>query len=328
MRQLVTRTATGSRRPDDGKGSTVLTGVSCPAVDDCVAVGYYQPLPHPLSSTTPPPRRPVVETFTGRGWALDPVPPAPSNSILLAASCPSKTTCTAVGYTTSKSRTVALAASFAEGKWAFVPVAMPPGLSATLNSVACESPSSCVAVGNTSTTGTDPISRPLIEVLAAGKWTTVPLPTPAGGPGVLYAVACPAATSCVAVGESTTSHSPSSALVLSSSGSQWTTNAAALRVTGENSLVAVACASPTDCLVGGNSATTLGSAPQMLLAQIVGGGWQQIDVPAFAGFLTGMSCPSTTRCFVVGSTGTNLDQRTLLATVSEGVWNTLSSPTP
>lgn len=61
---------------------SVLNGVSCPSVDDCVAVGYFHPhRKKPLTET-------LVDTWNGTSWSFVPSPnPSSDFNDLLAASC-------------------------------------------------------------------------------------------------------------------------------------------------------------------------------------------------------------------------------------------------
>jgi hypothetical protein len=72
--------------------SVVLSGITCAASTDCIAVGDYTPFASQASFT-------LAEAWDGTGWTVQPSPnpPGAHGSTLAAVSCPTTTDCTAVG---------------------------------------------------------------------------------------------------------------------------------------------------------------------------------------------------------------------------------------
>jgi len=132
-----------SLRNPGGRYGTVLTGVSCPAVKTCFAVGAKggkggQTLP-------------VAERWTGRTWAVQPSPdPARGTlSVLTGLSCSSATACIAVGnYSSESGNEVVLAERWNGRTWAIQSTPKPAGAKAsTLFEVSCSSATVCTSVG-------------------------------------------------------------------------------------------------------------------------------------------------------------------------------------
>jgi hypothetical protein len=71
-----------------------LRSVSCPAVNDCVAVGYYEAHIDDFYYSM----RTLVETWNGTVWSVSKTPnQSPRDNELLGVSCTSVNACTAVG---------------------------------------------------------------------------------------------------------------------------------------------------------------------------------------------------------------------------------------
>src|SRR5215470_10346493 len=71
--------------PSPGTHLNVLTGVSCPAVANCTAVGYYDAAGSPQA---------FAEQWNGASWTTLVIP---HNGALKAVSCPAVNSCMAVG---------------------------------------------------------------------------------------------------------------------------------------------------------------------------------------------------------------------------------------
>jgi CHAP domain len=126
---------------------------------------------------------------------------------------------------------------------------------ALLDSVACPSAASCVAVGNYMDSSGS--WQGLIEAESGTSWipTEVTLPGNADGDpnAYLVSVACPSAAKCVAVGYY---NDGTAALLVRGSGSKWTATEAPLPANAQSGsyayLTSVACPSTTSCVaVGG-----------------------------------------------------------------------------
>ena len=321
--------------PDEGKGGAVLSGVSCPTNVRCVAVGYYRPAKFPLQATSAPPNYPLIETYNGRLWQIAPSPHVPPNSILVSVSCPIVTMCVAVGSTTSNSTNQTTVESlFAESLdgnvWSVMPTSSPPGTSSGLSSVSCSSSSRCVAVGNVAPSDHPSATTPLIEAFDGGHWTPAPLPAVAQGRGILYDVACATGGQCTAVGSTEAHRTSGAALVLSSSGTVWNPNAAAMEQHGDISLTAVACPNTTSCVVAGTSLASLDASPEKILARVSATTWDQLDVVPTSSTIDAVTCGQASRCLLVGSTTRNSFGNTtaVIASLSGATWTPEATPTP
>jgi hypothetical protein len=180
---------------------------------------------------------------------------------------------------------------------------------AFLESVACPSTGSCVAVGNyMDSSGT---WQGLIETLSGGSWeaTEVTLPGNADGDpnASLVSVACPSKTKCVAVGYYNDS---TSALLVTGSGINWTATQAPLPANAQSGqyayLTSVACPSATSCVaVGGYNGTSGGASSELIVTGPAGSGsaWTPTEAPLPLNGLSfynsswpAVACSSTTSC--------------------------------
>ena len=218
--QTVTWSAAEAPLPTDAVPSTTtdlaaeLSGVSCPAVGRCVAIGWYINRGNYYDG--------LIETLSGRTWIPAPpgipVPPggaAHPDPRLNAVTCRAPGSCVAAGDYSSANyyRQYGLTEALSGGSWTPTSVAAPTAAGSdqevSLNGVACLTVNSCIAVGdnfsNNPTGGLPAESQPLMAVLMNGGWTTVeaPLPTDAvmtNHIATLSGISCPALGSCVATG--------------------------------------------------------------------------------------------------------------------------------
>ena len=120
-----------------------LNGVSCPAVNWCIAVGQYQ--------GSKPGSVALAEGWNGYHWHViaTPAPKSSSSSLLQAVSCSSSSLCMAVGSQTIGSGEAGLAEKWNGSKWAIVSTVNPTPLT-NLFTVSCTSSLiSCMAGGLT-----------------------------------------------------------------------------------------------------------------------------------------------------------------------------------
>jgi hypothetical protein len=193
--------------------SMYLYAVACPASDTCVAGGEYTDASLHIQG--------LIDTLSSGTWTAITAPltglsPAAGNNpgaVLNALACPASGSCVAVGgYADSLGRERGLIESLAGGTWSAKTAPLtgvsPPASTnpnAPLNIMSCSASGSCVAMGGY--TDSSGHQQGLVETLAAGTWTasSAPLsglsPSAAGSPNVfLYAVSCPAASTCVGLG--------------------------------------------------------------------------------------------------------------------------------
>ena len=304
-----------SLRNPGGRYSTVLTGVSCPAVKTCFAVGAKggkggQTLP-------------VAERWNGRTWAVQALPHV-KNGFLIGVWCSSARACTAVGDLPGQG----LAMRWNGRKWVIQRLPAAPGADVELDAVSCWSPRACTAVGSEG-------SNTLAEHWNGSKWTIQPTRNPPTG-GIdgneLVGVSCSSATSCTAVGDSNITNSKSDTLVEHWNGRRWTIQPTPKRPDGDESqLTGVSCRSARACIAIGASGDV--NQEVTLAERWNGRTWAVQPSPDPAGgtlsVLTGLSCSSATACIAVGNYSSESGNEVILAERWNGrTWAIQSTPKP
>ena len=156
---------------------------------------------------------PIAQRWDGSKWTAQSTPALiASNGYLNDVSCPSASSCTAVGYTRSRfgpsgfEPNLPLIEHWDGTKWEVQAAPSPPfGLGeAELEGVSCPTTSYCIAVGWGETSERE--REAFVEQWDGKEWTIMPTPEPTG-PGSEYlvsykltSVSCTLATSCTAVG--------------------------------------------------------------------------------------------------------------------------------
>jgi hypothetical protein len=281
-----------------------VASMSCPAATRCFAGGNY-------SSGD---NYGMLLTGSPAHWSARKAP-LPANATLnpdatvAGMSCPSVTWCTAVGqYSDADGNQYALLLRLAGGTWtaAAAPVRAPAGehLVASLDAVSCPSATRCFAGGWRYDSSLKP--APLMLTWHAGKWIAVKAALPAGAAAEpnasITAISCPATTQCVAVGGYVDGRGNQQGFVLTWSGTSWTARRAPLPAdAGINpwtELDAVSCPAASRCTAGGGYENAA-SQPLGLLLTWSGGRWTATHAPAAAYQLTGITCPTLTKCVAV-----------------------------
>jgi hypothetical protein len=207
----------------------------------------------------------------------------------------------------------------------------------TVNSVACISAGSCVAVGSYSVPGG---GEGLIETLADGAWTATVAPVPGdANPSdhnvVLQSVSCGSDGTCAAIGQYLGADIEDPSPVIETlSGGTWSAtappvpaDAGTLRI--PTMLSGVSCASAGACVVIGSYTGT--SDYGALVETLSAGQWVPIDAPSPGQLvsLNAVSCIASGTCVVVGSFGDSGPlPHGLIDTLSGGTWNTQEAPSP
>ncbi|HXQ90919.1 MAG TPA: hypothetical protein VN768_05115 [Acidimicrobiales bacterium] len=240
--------------PAAASGSQFVA-LSCPAAGSCVATGTYLVAGNVL---------PMADSLSAGTWtaATLPVPTGTSSmaSIAnndLAVSCPAVGSCVVAG-TTFDGNYEGLLDTLSGGTWTATPVATPDGQPSTdvqLTSVSCTDPNTCVATGLNLESG---VEQGIFETLASGPWTPSVAPTPAGTPPAanieVHDVACPAAGTCVADGQSDVAGTVNGLLWNLSAGS-WSVTATPLpadaSVSSDPSFAPIACPGIGVCIAVG-----------------------------------------------------------------------------
>jgi hypothetical protein len=193
---------------------SLLHSIVCLGPSICTAVGSYS---NNFDSDNPDART-LVESWNGSTWSIVPSP-NPGNgyhSVLLSITCASRTACVAVGDYSArgdfyKADEQSLMEVWGGTVWSVVAAASQGTAGQSLlNSIACASPLTCIAVGSIST-GADQDAKSLAESWNGTSWTERPNPAVSGA---FDSVACPTLTLCMAVGDQNTATSTSGQLVV------------------------------------------------------------------------------------------------------------------
>ena len=184
-----------------------LSGVSCPADGECIAVGLYDSY-DPTANTGY--QDPLLANLANGSWTSIQggmplgVPHGLFN--VSSVSCPTPTFCSAAG-TYSYNSNLGMIWDWSPAGWSTseVPISDPSIPNMQVLAISCSDVNDCVATGTY--TDTAYVNRGLILTYTSGVWTAIqaPLPTNANiansGSGTrLYAVDCPQVDSCIAVG--------------------------------------------------------------------------------------------------------------------------------
>ena len=310
-----------------------FSGVSCSSPTNCFAVGSSQNVGGaPLVSKT------LVEHWNGKTWAIQtsPNPSTGSAAVLSRVSCPSPSSCYAVGYTSDQdSRGFVHYGSLAEswnGKtWAIQPSPSLPG--SFLRGVSCTSATDCYAVGSYG----DLDSKTLVEHWNGKTWEVQASPNPpdasASPDAYLGGVSCTRTTNCYAVGSFYNNVDRNNeTLVEHWNGKAWAIQSSPNPTKVPNVYLAdVSCADSTHCMaVGSNLDLNDGTAPKTLIEHWNGKTWTISTSAGLAAALTGVSCPSRTRCYAVGASSNSARSffKTLVEVWDGHTWATQTSPNP
>jgi hypothetical protein len=273
----------GQAAPD---GTGLLAAVSCASARRCWAVGAPGP------DATPVPPTVIVATKDGGATWTGQQVPASLGPSLRGVSCPTVTTCMAVGSDAAGSD---LVLTTRDGGTAWSQDSAPSNAVA-ITAVTCEGIGLCVAIATNGTTLWSSRSTDF-----GASWQQAgDLPASFQGATGLQ---CNADGSCLVAGYVMTSAGQGAgALALSGdSGQTW---ASATVPTGVGLLQTVACATSTTCLAAGTSSTTVNSASPAKgqLLQSVDGGhtWAAAPVPPVDDAY-GLDCPSARQCALVGT---------------------------
>ncbi|MGA2471749.1 MAG: hypothetical protein ABSG64_13785 [Solirubrobacteraceae bacterium] len=346
-----------AQTPTDGGAADNTGGVSCPSAGNCVAVGSYDASAQGRGLSVSPP---MVLTQTGGTWVATrialPADSAAQVGGLYSVSCASVGNCAAVGgymaMLTPVEAWQAMVVTETDGVWGQASGLVLPPNAAPANqmggptsepmSVACPGPGDCVAVGYY--TDQDNDIQAMVAQETNGVWGQASEITPPAGavaaplPGgtVLASVACPSASTCVAVGwYSIVGKGNSRSMVMTEKNGAWsrakTVGLTTDPRTSVDSLSSVACSGVRHCVALGsfNYAVRYSSIDRSALISETNGSWGQ---PApLGGTMFGanaLACPSLGSCVAVGSSewrapkGDNVVLRATTVAQSGGTWAT------
>jgi len=303
-----------------------LTALSCPSAGSCVAVGNVYGVDHV--------QNPMAETLASGSWTAQAlsfpdhtIPSGDANPVLQGLSCPSASSCVAVGYVPGPALAEhPLAEMMSGGTWRPERLPLPPGVhnqSATLSGISCPTATSCVAVG-----GLQSEAAAVIETWAGGTWVPTDLSPPGKEPRMaLSSVSCLSATSCVAVGAYWGSNPGfSRPLTATLSGSVWKVKKLRLPADARTDVAftvpmlrSVSCLSTGSCTAVGFYPTTF-DATVPLVETLSATVWRPVSPATVTGanwsLLWGVSCPLTGSCTAVGEA----DGVPLVETETDAIW--------
>jgi hypothetical protein len=264
-----------------------LSDVSCPALTTCMAVG--------ASGAQPASGLALTTQDGGATWAPATVPPGAAD--LTSVTCATTTACTAIvsdGTATWSAQTNDFGATWVrEGN---LPLAFEDP-----RTISCTFGGSCLVAGYSGTTTGHGQADIALSVNGGQTWTASILPP---GLGALQSATCPTATTCLAVGSTSTTVSdvvPAQGLLLTSSdgGHTW---AVSLATPPVDDVFGVACPTTLVCaMVGtlwtGTPAVGTGAVALSADGGVTFTGSKAAYVPLS---LTALSCPSARGCVAVG----------------------------
>jgi hypothetical protein len=329
---------------DPSLQSGVLNGVSCYSAG-CVAAGYV--------TNSSGDSVPWFGTLSGTTWTSTegplPANAAPYSGVTAGnahgISCPTQTSCVAVGEYSPGRADTAFIDTLSNGTWTAMEAPYPSNASladdaAVLYGVTCQSVTSCVAVGYYDAAG---YLQGLIETLSNGSWTPMEAPVPSNASTsnaqtILYGASCPGTGSCVAVGYYDDTNSHPESLIETLAGGTWAPNEAPepsndnTSLPGDN-LQGVSCSALGSCIAVGSYFDPNYNA-QGLIETLSSGTWTPMeaiypsddDTTTGDASLTGVSCPLSTACVAVGNYPKSSPQASL-GFVNEGLVDTLGTGT-
>jgi hypothetical protein len=265
--------------PAQAFASPVLTGVSCPTDQSCVAVGE---LPGAMGVNTV-----FAEHGTGEAWTVDPVPIPAGGSFpqLLGVSCSSRVNCIAVGSTSLG----VLVERWDGSVWTVQNAPSPTQRFSILYAVSCPRATACHAVG---LAGLGSFIGPLAETWNGSTWTIDSLPgnLPVG---TLTSISCTAGNACTAASQEA---------LIRWNGAAWSAQPVVTPPTSQGSYEfdGVSCARAASCIAVGADVSTAGTMPVAERWNGVTWSLSLAPVPTSAATLDGVSCPRRSVCTAVG----------------------------
>ena len=307
-----------------------LSSVSCVTTSFCMAVGYFNDGSVDGS---------LAMTWDGISWTVDNPPSAGAagdGNYLNSVSCPTATSCTAVGsyWDSSLGREQTLAMNWDSGTWSPQTSPNVGGDWIYLNSVSCPSASHCSAVGSyydATTTTSRTMATDWTPLLG---WTLRSSPNIGGGFNDLTSVSCVDSTFCTAVGRYIDSSvsGANQTLTMKWDGSSWSTVSSPNIGSGNNSLWSVSCSSATLCIAAGEYVL---AGYVTLTMEWDGTTWSTVSSPnrgSLSNILNEVSCLPSGTCVAVGNFKEYLSSplvpfaQTLAMTWNGSAWTTAITP--
>lgn len=296
-----------------------MQDISCPASGNCFGVGAY------VDSNGV--KKIAAEHWNGSAWtSMEPGSPTGTAAELQGVSCPTTSSCFAVGYLETSGSSRPLIMKWNGSAWSEVSPGseVPSGYKRTLTDLDCTSVSNCEAVGYIDTAPGSAPQKPLAMHWDGSTWTVRSSADPrtAGGEpsaegNALLNVDCASATVCKAVGTHISSVAGVKArrpLIEQLSGSAWVNEAEEVDLysreqNGETDfwLVGVSCPTTGMCFaVGGSASAHEVAKPRAFTVRLTENKWRPMWAPKETNGATELydvSCSSPTSCRAVGLGG-------------------------
>lgn len=322
----------------EASGET-LSGVSCSATNNCVAIGSYE-----VGTAS----KPLALGWNGSAWSaqtIDSESFAATTVAPAAVSCPSSTFCQGVGALTYGASAAhrAFAYSLSGGKWSVIgadgyqrawsAVELPAVAGEDTGGkadVACPTSIYCIRVG-ASLNGSTPTSK--AKVWDGNSWTATTTPSPSGAKASeLTSVACASTTSCRAVGSYVDSGGVTKTMSLAWNGTAWSVTTTPVPAGATSSrLEGITCLSSTDCRAVGSA--VISGVTKALALTWNGSAWSIVTTPfpsgATASRLYSVACTAASACRAVGSyTESSGTIKTLAMSWNGTAWSIATTANP
>jgi len=270
------------------------------------------------AAMTPAAAGPVSPVATAAQQAVTPA------DQFLGVSCPADRFCMGVGwYIPSDGVKRPLAETWDGSAWHITfPLVPSPARASVLRSVSCVSRTSCLAVGDTNTSGDQgPVFGKLFaEKWDGSTWQMVPIADP--GRDTLAKVSCASARSCFAVGyRFPLTGALYQAITEHWNGTRWS-YVRPRRPQRLSQLLGVSCPGPRNCWAAGWVGNPLLVFERPLIEHWDGTRWSTRPLPGTTreSELHSVACPARARCTAVGVTGFSRP-RMLVEDLSGGRWH-------
>ena len=273
-----------------------MNGVSCEPKGTCLAVGGFLNAAGRQAT--------LIERWHRSRWSVQPSANHIANidAGLNDVSCTSRTSCTAVGSTNTKT-IIPLVEHWNGSAWE---IQQPPSDTAggSLNAVSCPSPSGCAAVGSYEVNTAQPQALELVS--SNGHWSIARVSPPGAFNSFLTGVSCASITDCIAVGHyQLAENSVPIPFAVLWNGTDWAVRTVPLPAGATSPVLeGVSCSTITACIAVGQYTPSGSGLSGVLAEEWNGSRWaiQNALAPPGATFagLAGVSCRPTGVCVAVG----------------------------
>jgi hypothetical protein len=286
--------------------SSRLNDIACASASQCWAVGYSFDDDGVLV--------PRVEHWNGATWSSVAPAPLQVSSSLFTVTCNSSTDCWTAGF---EQASHSLIEHWNGNAWSVASSAdaVGGGLYTYLDDVACTSVGDCWAVGN------------VLLHWDGNSWSLF-----AESKNPLHSISCISATDCWAVGEERITYAVWRTFAEHWDGNAWTVvSSANADETHQNSLRNVVCTSTSDCWALGNVSDDDEVLPSPAFVEHWDGtAWTIVSTPTPTPdsnyYLRGVTCVSSSNCWIVGGYGMRESSQTLIEHWDGSSWQIVSSP--